>query len=341
MRPDLSIVIPIRNEALNVQKLHEELTTTLSTSGYSYEVLIIDDGSTDDSFKILAGLQATDPHLRVIRFRRNFGQTAAFSAGFAHAEGRVIITSDGDLQNDPSNIPMLVDKLDQGFDIVCGWRKDRKDKWLTRRVPSIIANRLISKATGVRLHDYGCSLKAFRSEIVKPLRLYGEMHRFIPAIASENGVSVAEVVVNHRARQFGESKYGLSRTIRVILDLVTVKFLLRYSTRPLQIFGLVGMISGFLGLAITGWLGYVRLIQGHGIGDRPLLLLGILLIFTGLQFLTIGLLAELQARTYHESQNKPTYKIREILQVPSPDEHEPLVDPRTGRERRAAEQVAR
>jgi glycosyltransferase involved in cell wall biosynthesis len=322
MRPDLSIVIPIRNEALNLPALHEQLTAALSGMGRSYEILVIDDGSTDESFSILKRLQEGDPHLRVIRFRRNFGQTAGFSAGFAFARGRYIITSDGDLQNDPADIPELVRRLESadGVDIVCGWRKDRKDKWLTRRVPSMIANKLISKATGVPLHDYGCSLKAFRAEVVKPLRLYGEMHRFIPAIASEMGVKVDEVVVNHRARQFGQSKYGLSRTIRVILDLVTVKFLLRYSTRPLQIFGLVGMGCGLLGVLITGWLGYVRLFQGHGIGDRPLLLLGILLIFSGLQFLTIGLLAEMQARTYHESQDKPTYAIREILEASPQDE---------------------
>jgi glycosyltransferase involved in cell wall biosynthesis len=321
MPPDLSIVIPIRNEAESLPKLYEELTRTLSGSPRTYELLFIDDGSTDRSFEILAGFQARDPHVRVIRFRRNFGQTAAFSAGFAHARGTCIVTSDGDLQNNPADIPALVDRLERdGADIVCGWRKDRKDKWLTRRVPSMLANWLISKATGVTLHDYGCSLKAFRAEVVKPLRLYGEMHRFIPAIASEVGVKIAEQVVDHRPRQFGQSKYGLSRTIRVVLDLVTVKFLLRYSTRPLQIFGLVGLLCGSLGVLITAWLGYVRLIQGQGIGHRPLLLLGILLVFGGLQFLTIGLLAEMQARTYHESQQKPTYHIREILESPAVEE---------------------
>ena len=311
MPPELSIVIPIRNEELNLPDLHKELASALKDFR-SYELLFIDDGSTDKSFEILTEMQKSDPqHVRVIRFRRNFGQTAAFSAGFAHARGSTIITSDGDLQNDPKDIPLLVERLEQeGCDIVCGWRKDRKDKWLTRRLPSMLANRLISKATGVTLHDYGCSLKAFRAEVVKPLRLYGEMHRFIPAIASEMGVSIREQVVNHRARKFGQSKYGLSRTIRVVLDLVTVKFLLRYSTRPLQIFGVVGLACGLLGTLITGWLAYLKLVEGQGIGHRPLLLLGVLLVFGGLQFLTIGLLAEMQARTYHESQEKPTYHIR-------------------------------
>jgi glycosyltransferase involved in cell wall biosynthesis len=318
MPPDISIVIPIRNEAQSLVDLHRELTDTLSKMRRPYELLLVDDGSTDESFSILKRLQASDSHVRVIRLRRNFGQTAAFSAGFAFARGRTIVTSDGDLQNDPADIPQLVGRLEAGdFDIVCGWRKDRKDTWLTRRLPSMLANWLISTATGVPLHDYGCSLKAFRAEVVKPLRLYGEMHRFIPAIASEMGVAIDELVVHHRARRYGQSKYGLSRTIRVILDLLTVKFLLRYGTRPLQMFGLIGLGSVLLGLLISGWLAYQRLtITGYGLTDRPLLLLGILLIFSGLQFLTVGLLAEMQARTYHESQDKPTYVIREILESP-------------------------
>jgi glycosyltransferase involved in cell wall biosynthesis len=315
MIPELSIVIPVHNESPNIKALYEELTETLGTYGRSYELLIVDDGSTDDSFEQLAAFQARDPRLRVIRFRRNFGQTAAFAAGIAHARGRLVITSDGDLQNDPHDIPAMVALIDQGNDIVCGWRKDRKDKLVTRRMPSVLANKLISWATGVPLHDYGCSLKVFRAEVIKPLRLYGEMHRFLPAIASQIGVKIAEVVVNHRPRRAGVTKYGLSRTIRVVLDLATVKFLLSYSTRPLQIFGLIGIIAGGLGLAITTWLAYVRLFLHQGIADRPLLLLGVMLIFIGVQLVTFGLLAEVMARTYYESQNKPTYVIREVRET--------------------------
>lgn len=317
MNPDLSVVIPIRNESPNIAELYQELTATLERWGGTFEVIVVDDGSTDDSFELLARLQARDPRLIVIRFRRNFGQTAAFAAGFAHARGRWIATSDGDLQNDPADIPRMLDRLQQGYDIVCGWRKDRKDAFVSRRLPSMLANRLISWATGVELHDYGCSLKVFRAEIVKPLKLYGEMHRFIPALASEMGVSVSELIVNHRPRRHGTSKYGISRTIRVILDLITVKYFLSYSTRPLQIFGLIGLSTGALGALITGWLGYLRLVGGEPIANRPLLLLGILLVFTGVQLISLGLLAEIQARTYHESQNKPTYAIREIRETPA------------------------
>lgn len=324
MAPDLSVVVPLRNEAPNLRTLHQELTESLGKWGRPYELLLVDDGSTDDTFAILGELQRDDLHVRVVRLRRNFGQTAAFAAGFERARGRVIVTSDGDLQNDPRDIPALVARLEEGHDIVCGWRRARKDPWLTRRLPSTLANGLISRITGVRLHDYGCSLKAFRSEVIRPLRLYGEMHRFIPAIASEQGVRIAEMVVNHRPRRHGRSNYGLSRTVRVILDLVTVKFLLSYSTRPLQMFGPPGLLMGFAGAAIIGYLGYVRLFTGQAIGDRPLLLLGILLAFGGLQLLTLGLLAELQARTYHESQNKPIYVVRDVLE--SLDEDRPESD---------------
>ena len=312
MQPELSIVIPVHNESPNIKPLYEELTQTLGQYGRAYELLIVDDGSTDDTFEQLAALQARDPLLRVIRFRRNFGQTAAFAAGIAAARGRLVVTSDGDLQNDPRDIPAMVALIDQGNDIVCGWRKDRKDTFITRRLPSVIANKLISWATGVALHDYGCSLKVFRAEVIKPLRLYGEMHRFLPAIASQIGVKIAEMEVNHRARRAGTTKYGLSRTIRVVLDLATVKFLLDDSTRPLQIFGLLGFIAGGLGVLITGWLAYVRLFLHEGIADRPLLLMGVMMVFIGVQLVTFGLLAEVMARTYYESQDKPTYVIREV-----------------------------
>ena len=233
----------MRNEAANVPQFYRELRSVLQRMGRPYEIIVIDDGSQDETFGRLAALQATDPSLVVIRFRRNFGQTAAFAAGFAHARGRLIVTTDGDLQNDPADIPAMIDLAEQrDADIVAGWRKDRKDAFFSRRVPSMIANWVISRTTGVHLHDYGCSLKVFRAEIVKPMKLYGEMHRFLPAIASEFGVTIEEYVVNHRPRLHGNSKYGISRTVRVVLDLLTVKFLISYRTRPLQIFGLWGLI---------------------------------------------------------------------------------------------------
>jgi glycosyltransferase involved in cell wall biosynthesis len=318
MSPELSLVIPIRNESPNIEGLYREMTEALERWGRSYEVIAVDDGSTDDSFDQLCRCQQADGRWRVIRFRRNFGQTAAFSAGFRHARGRLIATSDGDLQNDPRDLPDMIRRLDEGYDIVCGWRKDRKDPWLTRRLPSELANKLISFSTGVRLHDYGCSLKVFRAEVVKPLKLYGEMHRFLPAIASEMGVNISEVAVNHRARRHGASKYGLSRTFRVILDLLTVKFLLSYSTRPLQMFGLIGVPMGLVGFVIAAYLSYQRLFGYESIANRPLLILAVLLIFTGVQLVTMGLLAEIMARTYHESQDKPIYVVREIRETIEP-----------------------
>lgn len=313
--PHLSVVIPIRNESASIPELYRQLTEALERWGRPYEILAIDDGSTDDSFAKLSACQTSDPRWRIIRFRRNFGQTAAFAAGFSHARGALVATSDGDLQNDPADIPVLVDLVEQGADIACGWRKDRKDTFLTRRLPSMIANWIISHATGVKLHDYGCSLKVFRAEVVKPLRLYGEMHRFLPAIASEMGVIIVEQVVNHRARVHGTSKYGLGRTVRVVLDLMTVKFLLSYATKPLQIFGLLGIIMGGIGGAITSWLAIERLLGYSSLANRPLLLFGILLVFTGVQLITLGLLAEMQVRTYHESQDKQTYVIREVRET--------------------------
>lgn len=323
--PDLSLVIPLYNEEQNLDALYREVTEVLSSWGRSYEVIFVDDGSQDGSFGLLRGIQAGDPRVRVIQFRRNFGQTAGFAAGFAAARGRLIVTSDGDLQNDPRDIPAMVETLEsKDLDIVCGWRHKRKDTWISRRLPSMVANALISWATGVKLNDYGCSLKVFRAEVVKPLRLYGELHRFLPALASELGVRIAEQPVNHRPRVHGRSKYGISRTIRVILDLITVKFLLSYATRPLQMFGLVGMPMAAVGLLTIGWLAWLRLqAQATGdwsfyqpIADRPVFLIAILLVFTGMQFLTLGLLAEMQARTYHESQSKQVYVVRQVLETP-------------------------
>jgi glycosyltransferase involved in cell wall biosynthesis len=314
MHPEISVIVPMRNEALNVAQLYSELTATLSAFGHPYEVVAIDDGSTDGTFKLLADLQAADSRLRVIRFRRNFGQTAAFAAGFAHARGTFIVTVDGDLQNDPRDIPAMIEIARTGPDIVAGWRKDRKDAFINRRLPSMIANAIISFATGVKLHDYGCSLKVFRSEVVKPMKLYGEMHRFLPAIAAEQGVEIVEHVVNHRPRIHGRSKYGISRTIRVVLDLMTVKFLSSYSTRPLQMFGGVGLAMGTIGTLVCAWLVYVKFVQQQGIGERPLLLLGVVMILGGIQLVMTGLLGEMLSRTYHESQDKPIYVIREIRQ---------------------------
>jgi glycosyltransferase involved in cell wall biosynthesis len=315
MLPEISVVVPMRNESPNVAGLYQEVTATLDAFGRPFELIVIDDGSTDDTFAQLATLQARDPRLRVIRFRRNFGQTAAFAAGFSHARGKYIVTADGDLQNDPRDIPAMIQKIEQGPDIVAGWRKNRQDPFINRRLPSIIANSIISFATGVKLHDYGCSLKVFRAEVVKSMRLYGEMHRFLPAIAAEQGVEIVEHVVNHRKRQHGTSKYGISRTLRVVLDLMTVKFLSTYSTRPLQMFGTLGLGMGFVGALICSWLVYLKYVEHQGIGDRPLLLLGVALILMGGMLITNGLQAEMLARTYHESQDKPIYVIREIRET--------------------------
>jgi glycosyltransferase involved in cell wall biosynthesis len=308
---DVSVVIPVFNEAENVADLYRELTASLGGMGRSYEILVVDDGSKDGTAEALAAISAGDGHVRVLRLRRNFGQTAAFSAGFDHAAGRIIITSDGDLQNDPADIPRLVAKLDEGFDMVCGWRRSRKDPY-SKRIPSWWANRLISWATGVRLHDYGCSLKAIHRDVVEGLRLYGEMHRFIPAVASWMGVTLAEIEVNHRPRIRGRSKYGLGRTARVLLDLFTVKFLVSYGTRPAHLFGLMGLTSGFSGAGILGYLAYIRLFEDTAIWGRPLLLLGALLFLTGLLLVSFGLLAELLVRIYHESQGKPIYVVKAV-----------------------------
>lgn len=314
LEPQLSVVIPLLNEVGGIALLQTRLGEALGALGVPYEIIVIDDGSRDGSFEKLKAWHDADPHLKVIRFRRNFGQTAAFSAGFDLARGDVVVTMDADLQNDPADIGLLLGKINEGFDVVSGWRVKRQDVFLTRRLPSMIANRLISWVTGVRLHDYGCSLKAYRREVVKGIRLYGEMHRFIPAVASSMGVSVAEVPVNHHPRRFGRSKYGLSRTIRVFLDLLTVRFLLSYSTRPLHIFGSVGLLSFIAGTALGLYLSALKLIGGQNIGERPALMLAVLLVIIGVQLVMMGLLGEMVVRTYHESQNKPIYVVRETLE---------------------------
>ncbi len=307
----VSVVIPIYNEAENLPHLFTQLQEALDNLEQSGEVLLIDDGSSDQSYEIMKHFPEQDSRFQVIGLRRNFGQTAAFSAGFDYSHGDIIITMDGDLQNDPMDMPKLLEKMSEGYDIVSGWRFERQDKFLTRKLPSQMANRLISRSTGVSLHDYGCSLKAYKREVLENTKLYGEMHRFIPALASRYGVRVAEVPVNHRARQFGQSKYGLGRVIRVILDLLTVIFLLDYATKPMQIFGLMGLGSFSLGLVLSAYLSILRLFFNEPLADRPLLLLSILMIVVGIQLLIMGLLGELVIRTYHETQDKPIYSIRE------------------------------
>lgn len=309
----LSVVIPLLNEEENIPYLYDELNEVMDSLDGDYEYIFIDDGSTDRSLELLKDLQQKDEHVVVVNFRKNFGQTAAMAAGFDYASGDIIITMDADLQNDPRDIPMLLQKIDEGNDVVTGWRFDRKDAFINRRLPSIIANKIISKTTGVNLHDYGCTLKAFRQEVIKNVKLYGEMHRFIPAIASGMGIDFTEVKVNHRPRRFGSSKYGISRTIRVVLDLLTVKFLLSYATRPIQVFGLMGVISGGIGFLIALIMTFQRQFMGVPLSDRPMLFLAVLLIFIGIQFISLGLIAELQARTYHESQSKPVYFVKNVF----------------------------
>jgi glycosyltransferase involved in cell wall biosynthesis len=311
---DLSIVIPVYNEAGSLPELCTELVTVLSELDLRYEILAVDDGSRDDSVAVLRRLQEDNPQLKVIRLRRNFGQTAAFAAGFDMAQGAIVITMDADGQNDPADIPRILIKMEEGYDIVSGWRTERKEPFLTRRLPSILANRLISQATDVRLHDYGCSLKAYRLEVVKNVQLYGELHRFIPALAARFGVRVTEVPVNDRPREHGQSKYGLSRTVRVILDLLTVSFLLSYGARPMQLFGMLGLISAGFGAVLGLYLVSLKIIHGYRyqIADRPLLMLAVLLVIIGVQFVMMGLLGEIIIRTYHEAQNKPIYFVRAV-----------------------------
>jgi glycosyltransferase involved in cell wall biosynthesis len=312
--PQLSIVIPLLNEQDSIRPLYEQITKTLKDK-YDYEAIFVDDGSSDNSFTILSELQKADYRVRVIRLRRNFGQTAALSAGFSHARGRTIVAIDADLQNDPADIPKMISKLDEGFDVVSGWRKKRKDKFITRLLPSKIANWLTAKITGVKLHDFGCTLKAYRREILAEIKLYGEMHRFIPALASWSGARIAEIEVNHRPRTAGAAKYGMGRTLAVMFDLITIKFLGSYSTKPIYVFGGLSLAST-LGAAASGLsVLYQKFISPSrlAMNRNPLLTLTALLIATSIQFILMGLIAELLVRTYHESQNRPTYVIREIL----------------------------
>lgn len=310
---DLSIIAPIYNEEESIPLLISEVHRALDQSGLNFELILVDDGSRDRSFEIMADFARTDEALVIVGLRRNFGQTAALQAGLDCARGRRVVLMDADLQNDPADILAMLAQLDQGYDLVAGWRKDRKDAFINRRLPSMIANKIISVTTKVPLHDYGCTLKAMTREVAKELRLYGEMHRFIPAIANWVGVRVVEMPVNHRARQFGSTKYGIGRTLRVVLDLITVRFMQTYLVRPMQVFGLAGIASGVLGTIICAWLVLQKLMHDQDIGSRPMLLLGVLLIVVGVQLLSLGLVADVLSRTYHESQNKRPYYVRKTI----------------------------
>ena len=327
-RPELgvSVVIPVYNEEGNIDRLYQELTAVLEDIGRDFEVVAINDGSSDRTYDMLNDVQAKDARWHIIHFRRNFGQTAAMAAGFDAARGEVVITIDADLQNDPRDIQRILDKFAEGYDIVSGWRQDRKEPLFLRRVPSMIANRLISRATGIRLHDYGCTLKAYHFDVVKGVQLYGELHRFIPALASQMGVRVAEIPVKDRARKWGSSKYGFSRTFKVILDLIAVIFLLSYFNRPLYVFGAAGILVGAVGSLLGLYLTVFKLLTENKIGDRPLLQLSVLLMVLGVQFVSTGIVADMIMRTYHESQHKAIYFIRERRRtsaVPD-DELEPV-----------------
>ena len=312
---EVSVVVPLLNEQDNIRALYEQITQTLAGK-YEYEVIFIDDGSTDNSFTVLAGLQKADAKVRVIRFRKNFGQTAALSAGFDHSRGKIIIAIDADLQNDPADIPRMIEKLHEGFDVVSGWREKRHDNAITRLIPSRIANWLIAKITGVELHDFGCTLKAYRREILEQINLYGEMHRFIPALASWSGARICEMAVNHRPRTAGVAKYGIGRTLKVVLDLITIKFLGSFSTKPIYIFGGLGLITAFGSLIGGLMVLYQKFVSDLPMNRNPLLVLTAMMVTATIQFILMGLIAELLVRTYHESQNRPTYVIKEILESP-------------------------
>ncbi|GFE57766.1 glycosyltransferase family 2 protein [Geobacter sp. AOG1] len=314
---DLSIVVPIYNEEENIFALHDSIEKALAATGLEYELILVDDGSSDGSFSLLKELAARDERVKVIRFRRNFGQTAAMAAGFDASSGAVVVPMDGDLQNDPTDIPRLLAKIHEGYDVVSGWRKDRQDTFINRKLPSIIANGIISRLTGVHLHDYGCTLKAYRREVLEGINLYGEMHRFVPALASQVGAKVAELPVRHHPRLHGTSKYGISRTMRVVLDLMTVKFLLSYSTKPIQLFGKWGIYTLMAGFLSGGLTIYMKLFEHMSMNRNPLLILTAFLLFMGVQFIVLGLLGELNARTYYEAQGKPIYAVRERINVKS------------------------
>ncbi|NJK47047.1 glycosyltransferase family 2 protein [Candidatus Gracilibacteria bacterium] len=311
--PEISIVVPIYNEVESLSHLIDAIALTLQSNQLNYEIICVDDGSSDGSTEKLRQLAKERNDLRAVLLRRNYGQTPAMAAGFQYAKGRTIVTLDGDLQNDPADIPELMAKLDEGYDLVSGWRKQRQDDAVTRLLPSKIANWLIGKVTEVKLHDYGCSLKAYRAELVADMNLYGELHRFLPALAYIEGAKITELPVRHHARRFGKSKYGLGRTFRVLMDLLTIYFMKKFLTKPMHGFGLLGMISMLLGIVLGAYLTFLKLGLGQSIGNRPLLILAVLLFLTGVQLFSFGLLAELMMRTYHESQKRPIYRVRDVV----------------------------
>jgi len=309
----ISVVVPVFNEEENLPLLIPQLTTVLDNLPQSYELILVDDGSTDKSFPVLKELKQKFAQLKIVKLKRNFGQTAALACGLDYAQGEIIVTLDADLQNDPEDIPRLLEKIEEGYEVVSGWRRKRAEPLLSRRLPSILANWLISKSTGVKLHDSGCTLKAYQREVIEGIHLYGEMHRFIPALASRLGAKIGELEVKHHPRKLGKTKYGLSRTLHVFLDLLTVKFLLGYSTRPIQIFGALGIFSLFLGF-ISGIATIVmKIATGIDMTGNPLLYLSILLGMAGIQFISLGLLGEVNIRTYYEAQHKRTYVVEEVV----------------------------
>ncbi len=309
----ISIVIPIYNESESINLLVSEIIDVMNVNNINFEIILVNDGSSDETFNILSKLSLNLQHVIIINLRKNYGQTAAMAAGFDYSSGEIIITLDGDLQNDPHDIPKLIEKIEEGYDLICGWRYERKDKLINRRIPSKIANKIIGFVTGISLHDYGCSLKAFKKDIIKDIKLYGELHRFLPVLANMEGAKIKEVKVNHRSRKYGKSKYGIDRTFRVLMDLLTVWFMNKFLTRPMYVFGFIGIVSFISSLIISSYLIILKFL-GENIGSRPLLMFALILGIAGVQLFSFGLLGELLMRTYHESQNRPIYRIRSILQ---------------------------
>ena len=307
----ISIVVPVYNESDNIKLLINEIINVMKSHQLLFELIIVNDGSVDRTSNVLENLSLEIKQLTVINLRKNYGQTAALAAGFDHSNGDIIVTLDGDLQNDPNDIPKLITNINEGYDLICGWRFQRKDKLLNRRIPSKIANRLIGNVTGIHLHDYGCSLKAFKREIIDDIKLYGELHRFLPVLANIEGAKIKEIKVNHRSRKYGQSKYGIDRTFRVLMDLLTVWFMNKFLTRPMYVFGFIGIISIIISLIMSSYLIFLKFL-GESIGNRPLLIFALILGIAGVQLFSFGLLGELLMRTYHESQNRPIYRVREI-----------------------------